>query len=161
MASGPRFSFPAARFRRAWILTSGLALLAACGSREPQTTGEVGENVAAAAAEGVPANVAAAIDCGNRPDFVPVYRDAEITTCVAGPDGLGRHVSGTIVYLTDAAPDEVLGWSRAQSDASGLRFRSASESRYSAGEERRRSLMVVVEPVGGRTRVTVNWGKPA
>jgi hypothetical protein len=30
---------------------------------------------------------------------------------------------------------------------------------YSAGEERRRSIMVVVDTFNGQTRVTVNWGK--
>jgi hypothetical protein len=147
--------------RRRLALASALTLLAACGQRAPDAPGPVGENVAAAAAEGVPANIAAAVDCGNRPDFVPVYHDARITTCIAGPDGLDRHVSGTIVYETDAEPRVVLGWSRAQSDASGLRYRAATERSYSAGEARARSLMVVVDTINGRTRVTLNWGRRA
>jgi hypothetical protein len=30
---------------------------------------------------------------------------------------------------------------------------------YSAGEESKRSLMVIVEPMDGGTRATVNWGR--
>lgn len=115
--------------------------------------------MAAAAAEGTPAAVAAATDCSNKPDFVPVYRDAQVTTCVSSADGQPRHVSGTIVYLAKARPAEVLGWSRAQANASGLGQRLSTPTMYSAGEESKRSLMIVVEPMNGGTRATVNWGR--
>ncbi|HVJ03544.1 MAG TPA: hypothetical protein VM662_15295 [Sphingomonas sp.] len=142
-------------------LGAGL-LLGACGGNgvsSDNVSDPVAQNVVEAAAKGKSAAVAAAIDCSNKPDFVPVYRDARITTCVAGEDGRGpRHVSGSIVYLTGAAPREVLGWSRAQANASGLAQRLATDKSYSAGEESQRSLMIVVEPVAEGTRVTVNWG---
>lgn len=144
---------------RNMVLAAGL-LLAACGSSPKSTNDSVGQNVAAAAAEGTPAAITAATDCGQRPPaFVPLYTDAKITTCVSGPDGQKDHVSGTIVYLTKAKPAEVLGWSRGQANASGLGQRLATDKMYSAGEERRRSIMVVVDSVDGQTRVTVNWGK--
>jgi hypothetical protein len=141
------------------VLAAGL-LLAACGGSPKTTDDPVGQNVAAAAAEGKPAALTAATDCGQAPpDFVPLYADAKISTCVSGPDGQETHVSGTIVYTTGAKPAEVLGWSRGQANASGLAQRMATDKMYSAGEEKRRSLMVVVDTVDGQTRVTVNWGK--
>ncbi|WP_227698548.1 hypothetical protein [Sphingomonas hengshuiensis] len=90
---------------------------------------------------------------------MPLYADAQVTSCISGPDGLPNHVSGTIVYTTAATPKAVLGWSRSQIDASGLAHRSLSENKYEAGEERRRSIMVVVDSYQGRTRVTLNWGR--
>lgn len=140
------------------MLAAGL-LLAGCGGSPRTTDDPVAQNVAAAAAGGTPAALTAATDCGRAPpDFVPLYADAKIITCVAGPDGQENHVSGTIVYLTRAKPAEVLGWSRGQANASGLGQRLATDKSYSAGEERRRSLMVVVDTVNDQTRVTVNWG---
>lgn len=139
-----------------------IAALAACGRGEQTTTDAVGQNVAAAAAAGIPANVAAAMDCSNVPDFVPVYANATILSCTAGPDGLpGRHVSGNLVYATDASEKEVLGWSRAQANASGLKFRRATAFSYMAGEESQRSLQVVVDRHLGRTRVSIAWGRKA
>jgi len=137
-----------------------LLVLGACGGGvSTETTSDpTGQNVAAAAAEGKPAAVTAAADCSNKPDFVPVYAGAQITTCVSGPDGTPDHVSGSIVYQVKETPDKVLGWSRAQANASGLGQRLLTPTKYSAGEDGQRSLMIVVEPMGGGTRVTVNWG---
>lgn len=148
------------RSRGATPLAAAL-LLAACGGgvSSDDVRGPLAQNVAEAASKGKSAVVAAATDCSNTPRFVPIYRDAQVTTCVASEDGRGRrHVSGSIVYLTSAPPREVLGWSRAQANASGLHQRLATDSTYSAGEESQRSLMVIVEPFERRTRVTVNWG---
>lgn len=138
-----------------------IALLAsACGDgvSADTTHDPTGQNVATAAANGTPAAIAAATDCSNKPDFVPVYDGARITTCVSSADGTPRHVSGTIVYQVQATPAEVLGWSRAQTNASGLGQRLATPTQYSAGEATRRSVMIVVEPLNGGTRATVNWG---
>jgi hypothetical protein len=146
---------------RRLLVTAILLLPSACGGGVSSDTTDdpVAQNVVEAAAAGTPAAVAAAVDCSNKPDFVPVYQDAQITTCVSGEDGLPRHVSGTIVYLTKKTPAEVLGWSREQVNASGLGQRLSTPTQYSAGEETRRSVMVLVEPMNGGTRVTVNWGR--
>lgn len=130
----------------------------ACGD-DPKTTDDpVGQNVAAAAAEGRPAALAAAIDCNNLPAFVKVHPGGQVTKCFSGPDGTPRHVSGSIVYQVAAQPDAVLGWSREQADASGLAPRSSSEGKYEAGEDGKRTLMIIVEPMQGGTRATLNWG---
>ncbi len=143
-------------------MLTALALVAACGRGERSTEDPVGQNVAAAAAAGVPANVAAAADCSNKPDFVPVYANATILSCTAAPDGLeGRHVSGNLVYETDAPVKQVLGWSRAQANASGLKYRRETGFSYEAGEEAERSLRVVAESHLGRTRVSIGWGQKA
>lgn len=138
-----------------------LSLLGACGGgvSSDTTNDPTARNVVEAAAAGTPAAITAAADCSNKPDFVPVYDDAQITTCVSSADGRPRHVSGTIVYLARAQPAEVLGWSRAQANASGLGQRLSTPTTYSAGEESKRSLMIVVEPMDGGTRATVNWGR--
>jgi hypothetical protein len=145
------------------VLLGGFVLLAGCGRGGPQTTDDpVAQNVASAAAAGVPANVSAAIDCGNKPDFVPVYANATILSCTAAPDGLpGRHVSGNLVYETDAPEKQVLGWSRAQANAAGLKYRRETGFSYEAGEESERSLRVAVEGHLGRTRVSITWGQKA
>ncbi|WP_448662572.1 hypothetical protein ACG3SL_18195 [Sphingomonas sp. CJ20] len=136
-------------------------LLAGCGGGASSDTvsDPTAQNVAAAAAEGTPAAVTAAIDCSNKPDFVPLYVDAQVTSCISAPDGLPRHVSGTIVYNTAADPRTVLGWSRAQLNASGLAHKTMTDTKYEAGEESERSVMVVAEPYQGQTRVTLNWGR--
>lgn len=142
-------------------IASVALLLTACGGGvSSETTGDpAAQNVAAAAANGTPAAIAAAADCSNKPDFVPVFEGAQITTCVSSADGTPRHVSGTIVYLVKEEPAKVLGWSREQANASGLGQRFSTATTYSAGEATRRSLMILVEPMNGGTRATVNWGR--
>lgn len=137
-------------------------LLAGCGSGAPKAdsvSDPVAQNVIEATAKGVPAKVAAAADCGNRPDFVPVYAGAQITTCASGADGQPQHVSGNIVYWVQAEPADVLGWSREQANASGLGQRLSTPTLYSAGEKAKRSVEIRVEPLNGGTRVTINWGR--
>lgn len=145
-----------------WSAGMALLVLAACGRGERSTDDPAGQNVAAAAASGMPANVAAAIDCSNTPSFVPVYAGATIQSCTAAPDGLdGRHVSGNLVYQTDAPEKTVLGWSRAQANASGLKFARETAFSYEAGEEGERSLRIVVDSHLGRTRASISWGQKA
>ncbi|MES2986766.1 MAG: hypothetical protein V4808_02560 [Pseudomonadota bacterium] len=140
----------------------GLAiLLAACGDSGTGTSGTsnpAAQNVAAAAATGTPANETAAVECGKKPDFVPVYADAKITICTT-EGAEGSQQSGTVIYTTAVAPNVALAWSREQANASGLGQRMLSETMYSAGETSKRSIMIVVEPEGAGARVTVNWGR--
>ena len=136
------------------------ALLAACGGG-PKTSGTsdpAGQNVAAAAAGGTPPAQTATVECGKKPDFVPVYRDARISVCTSGGTPGGQQ-SGTIVYTSAAEPKTVLGWSREQANASGLGQRMLTDTMYSAGETTKRSVMILVEPEGSGSRVTVNWGR--
>ena len=136
------------------------ALLSACGggTGTATTSDPAGQNVAMAAAEGTPAVVTAAAECKAKPDFVPVYGDATVILCTSGPAQPDQE-SGTIVYTTSATPRTVLGWSRAQANASGLGQRMLNETMYSAGEANERSLMVMVAPEGDGAKVTVNWGR--
>jgi len=157
---GSHMAFPLLTIVRRAALPAALAL-GACGGgvSSDRVDDPVARNVVDAASRGTSAAVAAGIDCGNMPDFVPVYPGGRVTHCVASRDGRGpRHVSGSIVYVTRAAPRRVLGWSRERADALGLRQRRATKGIYSAGDESQRSLMIVAEPVAGGTRVTVNWG---
>ncbi|UZK65291.1 hypothetical protein [Sphingomonas sp. M1-B02] len=143
-------------------LLAAALLLAGCGGGEGESenvTDPTALNVIDAAANGKPAVVTAAADCSNKPDFVPIYDDARITTCISGEDGLPRHVSGNIVYVTAADPAKVLGWSRAQANASGLGQVQLTPSKYEAGEKSKRSILVVVEPEGTGSRVSINWGR--
>lgn len=141
------------------LFVTAALLVGACGGGSTETTSDpTGQNVAEAASKGKSAAITAAADCSNKPDFVPIHAGAQITTCVSGADGTPQHVSGTIVYLVKAQPAEVLGWSRAQANASGLGQRLSTPTQYSAGEEGKRSLLIVVEPMNGGTRATVNWG---
>jgi hypothetical protein len=141
------------------LLTLALLTGACGGGAGSETTSDpTGQNVAEAASRGTPAAIAAAVDCSNKPDFVPVYEGGQITTCVSSADGTPRHVSGTIVYWVKEEPAKVLGWSRAQANASGLGQRLSTATQYSAGEANQRSLLIVVEPMNGGTRATVNWG---
>ena len=136
------------------------ATLAACGggASNVSTSDPAAQNVAAAAANGTPAAETASAECSEKPDFAPVYRDARIILCTAtGAEGTQQ--SGTIIYTSAAEPRTVLGWSRGQANASGLGQRMLSETMYSAGETTKRSIMVLVEPEGSDTRVTVNWGR--
>jgi hypothetical protein len=143
-----------------YLLLAATLLTSGCGGgvSSDTTSDPTGQNVAEAASKGTSAAIAAAIDCSNKPDFVPIHEGAQITTCVSSADGTPRHVSGTIVYLVKAEPDAVLGWSRGQANASGLGQRLSTATQYSAGEASQRSLMIVVEPMNGGTRATVNWG---
>ena len=136
------------------------ALLSACGGADTATTNDpAAQNVAMAAAEGTPAVVASAAECKAKPDFVPIYGDATIILCTSGAGVQTHHESGTIVYTTSANPKTVLGWSREQANASGLGQRMLTSAMYSAGEEVKRSIVVMVEPEGSGAKVTVNWGR--
>ena len=134
-------------------------LLAGCGDGDvARTTNDpVALNVIEATAKGTSAKLAAAVDCGNLPDFVPVYEGARITTCVSGPDGRGRHVSGNIVYSAAATPDRILAWSRERARAAGLAERLVTPLSFAAGEKTQRSLMVITQRTGAETRVMITW----
>jgi single-strand DNA-binding protein len=82
------------------VLAAGFLLAACGGGSQDDRAIRTGQNVAAAAAEGKPAALTAATDCGQaRPiscRSMPMRRSPP--ACPA-PTGQKRHVSGTIVYL--------------------------------------------------------------
>ncbi|UYY57379.1 hypothetical protein [Sphingomonas sp. S2-65] len=147
----------------------GLSLLLAACSGEGDGTGNAtvattndptAQNVAEAAANGTPAAVAAATDCSNKPDFVPIYREAQVTSCISGPDGEPRHVSGSIVYTTHTSPNDIRAWSLDQAKAAGFIDAAVQGDKLTTGVSEGRKLMIVSEAYNGATRVTVNWSGP-
>ena len=98
-------------------------------------------------------------DCGNLPDFVPLYADARIKTCVSGPAAEPRRESGTVIYTTGAAPDVVIAWYKEKAAVNGLTPALTTETLFSARDGSKRSIMSMVKTVGGETKVTVNWGQ--
>ncbi|MDH4746329.1 hypothetical protein OMP43_20070 [Sphingomonas sp. CBMAI 2297] len=136
---------------------TGLALLAAaCGG--PRTTNDpAAQNVIEATSKGVPAKVAAGT-CNDKPDFVPVYKEAKIISCTSGDVAATGKRSGTVIYTDFAAPPAILAWSKEQAIASGLTPGIEDRKSFSAADGDRRTLRVMAEPGTAVTNVTVNWG---
>lgn len=97
-------------------------------------------------------------DCSKLPDFVPLYADARIETCVSGPAGEPRRESGTVVYTTGATPDAIIAWYKDKAALDGLAPALATPTLFSARDGGKRSIMAIVENVRGATKVTLNWG---
>ena len=115
--------------------------------RGPTTTASV------AAASNAPS------DCSKLPDFVPLYADARIETCVSGPAAEPRRESGTVIYTTGATPDAIIAWYKDKATIDGLVPALATPTLFSARDGSRRSIMAMVETVRGATKVTLNWGR--
>jgi hypothetical protein len=98
-------------------------------------------------------------DCSKLPDFVPLYADARIETCVSGAAGEAHRESGTVVYTTGATPEAIIAWYRDKTAIDGLVPALATPSLFSARDGGKRSMMAVVETVRGATKVTLNWGR--
>lgn len=98
-------------------------------------------------------------DCSKLPDFVPLYADARIETCVSGPASEPRRESGTVIYTTGATPEAIIAWYRDKAALEGLVPASSSPTLFSARDGGKRSMMAVVESVRGATKVTLNWGR--
>lgn len=98
-------------------------------------------------------------DCGKLPDFVPLYADARVETCVAGPAGEPRRESGTVVYTTGATPDAIIAWYKDKAALDGLVPASATPILFSARDGSKRSITAMVEAAHGATKVTLNWGR--
>lgn len=100
-----------------------------------------------------------AADCSKLPDFVPLYADARIETCVSGPAAEPRRESGTVIYTTGATPEAVIAWYKDKAGVNGLTPALVTETMFSARDGSKRSLMTMVETVRGATKVTLNWGR--
>ena len=98
-------------------------------------------------------------DCSKLPDFVPLYADARVETCVSGPAGEPRRESGTVVYTTGATPDAIIAWYRDKTALDGLVPALATPTLFSAHDGGKRSMMAMVETARGATKVTLNWGR--
>lgn len=98
-------------------------------------------------------------DCSKLPDFVPLYADARIETCVSGPAGEPRRESGTVIYTTGATPEAIIAWYRDKAAIDGLVPALSTPSLFSARDGGKRSMMAVVESARGATKVTLNWGR--
>jgi len=116
------------------------------GEREPASTAIAGAGGGSA-------------DCGKLPDFVPLYADARIETCVSGPAGEPHRESGTLVYTTGATPDAIIAWYKDKAVLDGLVPALATPTLFSARDGGKRSMMAMVETVRGATKVTLNWGR--
>jgi hypothetical protein len=98
-------------------------------------------------------------DCGKLPDFVLLYADARIETCVSGPAGEPHRESGTVIYTTGATPEAIIAWYRDKAALDGLVPALSTPSLFSARDGGKRSMMAVVETARGATKVTLNWGR--
>ncbi|MGN6820593.1 MAG: hypothetical protein ACTHJR_18200 [Sphingomonas sp.] len=116
-------------------------------ARGPATTASV------AASSDAPA------DCSKLPEFVPLYADAQVETCVSGPAGEPRRESGTVVYTTAAEPGAVIAWYKDKAIGDGLVPALSTPTLFSARDGSKRSVMAMVETVRGSTKVTLNWGR--
>jgi len=135
----------------------GLALLAgACGG--PRTTNDpAAQNVIDATSKGTPAAVAAGT-CNDKPDWVPIYKEAKIISCTSGDVAVTGKRSGTVIYTDFGSPSSVLTWSKQQAMAQGLSLSIEDGKSFSAAQGDKRTLRVMAEPGTAVTNVTVNWG---
>jgi hypothetical protein len=138
------------------ILAGAMLSLGGCeAGNDNQSAEEHGPiaTTAVAAAGGAPA------DCSKLPDFVPLYADARIETCVSGPAGEPHRESGTLVYTTGATPEAIIAWYKEKTAIDGLVPALSTPSLFSARDGGKRSMMAVVETARGATKVTLNWGR--
>lgn len=162
---------------RVWTAALGAALiLAGCGSAEPppppEPTVDAGEAESASAAPDVSAETAPAADeagvtaaavtpiMEGAPAYAPLYPGAEVEQTTAAPAGEG----GIVIYTTEASPETVVDFHKAQAEAAGLESTvsmSQGETRaYGAsGAEGADTLSVVASPDGDATSVQVSWSE--
>ena len=138
------------------ILAGAILSLGGCeAGNDNQSAGERGPTTTASVA----ASGSGPADCSNLPDFVPLYADARVETCVSGPAGEPRRESGTVVYTTGATPDAIIAWYKDKAALDGLVPALSTATLFSARDGSKRSMMAMVETVRGATKVTLNWGR--
>ena len=110
------------------------------------------------AGPGTPARDAAATD--GPPAFASVYPGGEVDgppVLATGPDGPG----GLVTYLTDAKPETVIAFHRANAEAAGLSSVMAmnqGDARAYGAADDKANLQVVAAPMpDGRTSVQLSW----
>jgi hypothetical protein len=138
------------------ILAGAMLSLGGCeAGNDNQAADERGPTTTTAVA----ASSDAPADCSTLPDFVPLYADARVETCVSGPAGEPRRESGTVVYTTGATPEAVMTWYRDKATGDGLIPALSTPTLFSARDGSSRTMMAMVETVRGATKVTLNWGR--
>ena len=139
------------------ILAGAMLSLGGCeAGNDNQSAEEPGPAAAAIAGAGAGD---APTDCSKLPDFVPLYADARVETCVSGPASEPHRESGTLVYTTGATPEAIIAWYRDKAALDGLVPALSTPSLFSARDGGKRSMMAVVETARGATKVTLNWGR--
>lgn len=138
------------------ILAGAVLTLGGC---EAGNDNQAGEKRGPATTASVAAAGDAPADCSKLPDFVPLYADARIETCVSGPASEPRRESGTVVYTTGATPDAVIAWYKDKALLDGLVPALSTPTLFSARDGSERAMMAMVETVRGATKVTLNWGR--
>lgn len=142
-----------------WLVLGTAAMLAGCGGAPAGNE--------AAKVKGAQPGPATPIDpahvkCDQLPDFVVLRPDAQIQTCTSGKGPSPRRESGTVIYLTADKAADVIAWYRAQAKAFEMQDALVADTpnpMYSARDGTRRNFMVLTEGAGGRTKVTLNWGR--
>lgn len=138
------------------ILAGAVLTLGGCDAGNDNHSGD---DRGAAAAAMTAASMDAPVNCTSLPDFVPLYADARVETCVSGPAGEPRRESGTVVYTTSATPEAVMAWYKDKATGDGLVPALSTETLFSARDGSSRTVMAMVETVRGTTKVTLNWGR--
>jgi hypothetical protein len=138
------------------IFASAMLSLGGCEAGNDNQSAEDRGPIAPAAVAGADS---APVDCSKLPDFVLLYADARVETCVSGPAGEPRRESGTVVYTTGATPQAIIAWYRDKAALDGLVPALATPTLFSARDGGKRSMMAVVETARGATKVTLNWGR--
>jgi hypothetical protein len=143
------------------MVLGGAAMLAACGeaappAAQPSATAPDSSMAAASASQIDPAT------CDQRPDFAVLRPDAAVQTCTSGKGPTPNRESGTVIYTTAGKPAEIVAWYREQARKFEMKDGIVAETPnpiYSAKDGTQRNFMVLTEPAGDRTKVTLNWGR--
>jgi hypothetical protein len=154
------------RIMAALALSAAAALPAACGrevEEAPAPASGVSAQVAVPPEPGAPVGLPAA---PGAPAFAVLYPGASLDEpgiSASGPMGPG----GLVTYMTDAGPDAVIAFYRAQAEAAGLSSVMAmnqGEARAygAAGKDGKANLQVVASPTEtGTTSVQLSWSAGA
>jgi len=156
--------------RRVLVTACVLAVsLAACGKKEdsgkpvvavaPGGVTVKGNDGTATITTGGGAAVAAA---ANLPDYAPLYPGASVEMSAASAPGDESSVGGTVTYMTNATPQQVVDFYKQKSAAKGVPAKmnanmGAALMFAAADDSGARSVQVIATPAGTGTNVAVTW----
>lgn len=138
---------------KAIILGAMLFSISACDSASAPDTA----SNASADAKPVPVSK----QCDGLPTFLQVYPKAVVLGCYNGTETSPTHQSGTMVFVTQATPKELIDYYQHSAQVVNIPEIMHGRTMYSArdGGGRHRSLMMMMEPDPSGMKVTVNWGQ--